>query len=174
LTTPESLRIKRSRLEKVSIIQPATIFHDERGTYIETYNEKLYRDGGVKIEFIQDDISISKKNVLRGIHGDQETWKLVTCLSGAFYLIVVNNDPSSGEYKKWQSFILTSENNVQILIPPKFGNGHVVLSEDAIFHYKQSTYYNREGQFTIKWNDPEFNFEWPISNPITSARDSGL
>lgn len=163
--------VSATDLEGVLLIEPPTIFEDFRGEYIETYNEKIYFSHGIDIKFIQDDISLSRKNVLRGIHGDTETWKLVTCLEGAFYLIVVNNDQKSSQYKKWVSFTLSDKNRKQVLIPPKFGNGHLVLTDKAIFHYKQSTDYNRSGQFTISWNDPDYNFWWPVVNPITSIRD---
>ena len=147
-------------------------FEDFRGSYTEIYNKEFFNEKNIKVEFIQDDISISKKNVLRGLHGDQKTWKLVSCLYGEFQLIVVNNDPNSLQYKKWESFILSFKNKVQILIPPKFGNGHLVLSDSCIFHYKQNTQYNRDGQFTIKWNDPSFNFKWKNNSPILSERDT--
>ena len=84
---------------------------------------------------------------------------------------MVNNDENSPQFKKWESFTLTENNTIQILVPPKFGNGHIVLTDRAIFHYKQSTYYNPKGQFTIRWNDPEYNISWPISDPILSKRD---
>ena len=90
---------------------------------------------------------------------------------GSFYLVVVNYDPDSKQYKKFTSFTLSDKNRLQILVPPKFGNGHLVLSDTAIFHYKQNTNYIRESQFTIKWNDPNYNFGWPIHNPILSERD---
>jgi len=86
--------------------------------------------------------------------------------------VVVNNDPNSDQYKQSVSLTLSDKNRQQVLIPPKYGNGHLVLTKQAIFHYKQNTEYNREGQFTIKWNDPEYNFWWPIKDPITSIRDS--
>ena len=86
----------------------------------------------------------------------------------------VNNDKNSSQYMKWEAFTLSESNRHQILVPPKFGNGHLVLSEKAIFHYKQSTYYNRDGQFTILWDDPDWKFWWPSKNPILSMRDSGL
>lgn len=161
-------------LDSVLLIKPPTIFEDFRGQYVETYNRNVYFNSGIPIEFIQDDISVSNRNVLRGIHGDSKTWKLVSCLFGSFYLVVVNNDPQSPQYKKWTSFTLSETNRLQVLIPPKFGNGHVVMSERAIFHYKQTTDYDRAGQFTILWNDPNFGIWWPVSNPILSARDSGL
>src|SRR4030042_1898067 len=135
------LEVTRTKLDGVLIIKPPTIFNDFRGSYVETYNEKLYAEAGIKIKFIQDDISVSKKNVLRGLHGDDVTWKLVSCLHGEFYLVVVNWDKDSPQYKQWEAFTLSDENRLQVLIPAKFGNGHVVLSEMAIFHYKQNTYY---------------------------------
>ena len=85
--------------------------------------------------------------------------------------MVVNNDKNSDQYMKWESFVLSDINREQILVPPNFGNGYLALSETVIFHYKQSTYYNREGQFTISWKDPKYNFWWPIQNPILSKRD---
>jgi dTDP-4-dehydrorhamnose 3,5-epimerase len=168
------IKVDKTDLDGVLIIDPPTNFQDFRGSYIELYNERIYKKNGIKQNFIQDDISTSKHNVIRGIHGDFTTFKLVSCLYGEFYLVVVNNDPDSLQYKKWQSFHLSDTNRKQILIPPKYGNGHLVLSDFAIFHYKQTTEYNREGQFTIMWNDPNFKIKWPSKNPILSKRDSGL
>ena len=167
------MEVISTELDGVLEITPPTNFEDFRGSYVELYNEKIYREAGITQQFIQDDISTSRKNVLRGIHGDQFTAKLVTCLYGSFYLVVVNNDPLSAQFRKWQAFTLSAQNSTQILIPPKFGNGHLVLTETAIFHYKQTTEYSRSGQFTILWNDPEFNFWWPTNNPIVSRRDRG-
>ena len=173
--SPQSnLQVSNSRLEGVRVISPPTNFEDFRGVYVETYNEDLYRQAGIEMNFVQDDISVSDKHVLRGIHGDQETWKLVSCLWGKFYLVVVNWDPEALQYQQWESFTLSDHNRQQVLIPPKFGNGHVVLSDQAIFHYKQTTYYNREGQFTLAWNDPALGIWWPVKQPIVSQRDEGV
>jgi dTDP-4-dehydrorhamnose 3,5-epimerase len=168
------LDTKTSGLDGVLLITPPTNFEDFRGFYVETYNRDIYHAAGITTEFLQDDISVSRQHVLRGIHGDGETWKLISCLQGSFYLLVVNNDPDSPQFRKWTSFTLSEHNRLQVLIPPKFGNGHVVLTEQAIFHYKQNTNYNRAGQFTLLWNDPAFNFWWPIAQPIISQRDLGL
>lgn len=161
-------------LESVRLIKPPTIFEDFRGHYVETYNERLYGEAGIDQHFIQDDISVSRRHVLRGIHGDDKTWKLISCLQGSFYMVVINNDPQSSQYRKWTSFTLSESNRLQVLVPPKFGNGHVVMSEQAIFHYKQTTDYDRSGQFTLIWNDPALNIWWPVQNPIVSQRDQGL
>ncbi|OGP66760.1 MAG: dTDP-4-dehydrorhamnose 3,5-epimerase [Deltaproteobacteria bacterium RBG_19FT_COMBO_43_11] len=167
------MKIEKTKLEGILLIKPPTIFEDFRGTYVEIYNEELYRKAGINVDFVQDDISVSSRHVLRGIHGDGETWKLISCLYGKFYLVVVNWDSASPQYGQWDSFVLSESNRLQVLIPPKFGNGHLVLSEQAIFHYKQTTNYNRAGQFTLLWNDPKLNMWWPIKDPIVSRRDEG-
>ncbi|HOG18387.1 MAG TPA: dTDP-4-dehydrorhamnose 3,5-epimerase family protein [Syntrophales bacterium] len=167
------MEIQKTKLDGVLLID-LDVFEDHRGEYVETYNEALYRSKGVDIKFIQDDISVSARDVLRGIHGDDETWKLISCLYGKFYLVVVNCNTSSPGFGQWQSFVLSDRNRRQVLVPPKYGNGHLVLSEETIFHYKQSTYYDRSKQFTYKWNDPKFKIWWPVRNPILSARDEGV
>jgi dTDP-4-dehydrorhamnose 3,5-epimerase len=164
------IKVEKTNLDKVLLITP-DIFEDFRGQYIETYNEDLYKEKGIDVKFVQDDIALSSKNVLRGIHGDGETWKLVSCPWGKFYLVVVNCDTESKDFGKWQSFVLSDVNRKQVLIPPKHGNAHLTLSDYAIFHYKQTTYYNPKGQFTYKWNDPRLNIWFPIKNPILSQRD---
>lgn len=168
------VEVQKTALDGVLLITPPTIFEDFRGYYVETYNRELYSAAGITVDFLQDDISVSQRNVLRGVHGDGGTWKLVSCLWGRFYLVVVNNDPESPQYRKWTSFTLSDHNRQQVLIPPKFGNGHLVLSEWAMFHYKQNTQYDRSGQFTILWNDPEYGIWWPCSDPVVSRRDQGL
>jgi dTDP-4-dehydrorhamnose 3,5-epimerase len=97
--------------------------------------------------------------------------KLISCLHGEIYVIVVNNDARSPQYRKWQPFTLSDRNRLQLYIPARFGNAYLVRSERAVFHYKQNTYYDRPGQFTIKWNDPAYGFSWPVSEPILSERD---
>jgi len=169
----DTLDVQTTKLDGVLTINPHTNFEDFRGTYVETYNQRLYTRAGIDVEFLEDDISTSTKHVLRGIHGDQQTWKLISCLWGKFYLVIVNWDEMSSQYKQWESFVLSDRNRLQVLVPPKFGNGHLVLSEEAIFQYKQSAYYDREGQFTVRWNDPELDIWWPVKQPILSERDEG-
>jgi dTDP-4-dehydrorhamnose 3,5-epimerase len=164
------MEIETTKLKGVLLIKPY-VFEDHRGEYVETYNEHLYREAGIDVDFVQDDISVSTQGVLRGLHGDGKTWKLVSCLLGRFYLVVVNCDTGSSDFGKWQSFTLSDRNRMQVLIPPKHGNGHLVLSETSIFHYKQSTYYDPAGQFTYRWNEPRFNIWWPVRDPILSMRD---
>ena len=147
------------------------VFSDHRGEYIETYNEKNYRENGVEAVFVQDDMSVSRKDVLRGIHGDQETWKLISCAYGRIFCVIVNCDAEAEFFGKWVSFELSDANRQQVLAPPRHGVAHLVLSDKAIFHYKQSTYYNPSKPFTYRWNDPRFRIDWPIDEPILSSRD---
>jgi|SRR3989344_2308959 len=177
------IKVSKTKLEGVLLIKLEP-YEDFRGEYVETFNEKLYKEtivknlkgtiyekDGANLRWVEDDISTGEKGVIKGIHGDSRTWKLVQCLFGKFYIIVLNNNPRSKDFGKWEAFTLSDKNRLQLLIPPLYGNGHQVLSELDIYHYKQSAYYDLSSQFTIKWNDPKYNFWWPIKNPILSKRD---
>ena len=164
------IQVKKTKLEKVLLITIKS-FVDHRGEYVETYNESIYKDKGININFVQDDYSKSKKNVLRGLHGDDKTWKLISCPFGKFYLVVIDLDKSSSTIYQWESFELSDENKKQVLIPPNHANGHLILSDMAIFHYKQSEYYDPKDQFSYRWDDPQFDISWPVKIPILSRRD---
>ena len=165
------MRIKNTDLEGVLLIKP-DIFEDHRGQYVELYNKSEFEKYNINIDFVQDDISTASKNVLKGIHGDYVTQKLLSCLHGKLYFVVIDCRQGVATFGTWQSFILSDKNRYQVLIPPGFGNGFLALEDNSIFSYKQSTYYDRSKQFTIKWNDEKFNIWWPIKNPILSMRDS--
>lgn len=156
--------------DRVKIIKLES-FNDFRGKYIESFNLKKYtRLYG--IDFVQDDFSYSKKNVLRGFHGDIKTWKLFSCISGKVQFAFINNNKKSKMYLHNEDFILDENSQKQILVPPNFGSAHLVLSSKAIIHYKQSTYYKQYKQFTISYNNPFLNFDWKIDKkPILSERD---
>jgi dTDP-4-dehydrorhamnose 3,5-epimerase len=163
-------RVVRTDFENVFITQPDS-FEDFRGEYVEIYNQHNYSSILPSVSFVQDDVSVSSINVLRGIHGDDITWKLISCLYGRIYLVVIDCDIESKTFGKWMSIILSDKNRFQILIPPKYGNAHLSMKDSSIIHYKQSTYYDRSRQFSYKWNDDRFKINWPISNPILSQRD---
>jgi dTDP-4-dehydrorhamnose 3,5-epimerase len=153
---------------EVKIYQPDS-FEDFRG---ELYT--LFKQEEHELVFNHDKVSVSRQNVLRGMHGDSKSWKLITCLSGVVYLVVIDNRPESPNYLKWDSIVLSETNRKQILVPPMFANGHLVLSNNAVFFYKWAypgEYPDVEDQFTVKWNDPKVNIHWPIDNPILSKRD---
>lgn len=164
------MEIVATNLSRVMLIKP-DVFEDHRGEYCETYNEGLYRRMGVDVRFVQDDISVSSCGVLRGIHCDNKCWKLVSCMFGRFYLVIVNGDAASPGFGQWQAFTLTDRNRHQVLVPPLHGVAHLALSEKIIFHYKQSEDYDPARQATFLWNDPRFGIWWPIKTPILSKRD---
>ncbi len=177
------IKVQKTKLEGVLLFK-LDPYEDFRGEYVETFNEKFYSEEIAKnlkgtiyaketlnLKFVEDDISTGTKGVIKGIHGDSKIWKLVQCLFGKFYLVVLNYNPKSKDYGKWEGFTLSDKNRWQVLIPPMYGNGHLVLSDYDIYHYKQSAYYDPTTQFTIKWDDPEFRIWWPIKNPILSLRD---
>ena len=165
------MKIEKTELDGVLLITPPACHEDFRGTNTEIYNEDLYRKH-IANKFVMDSVSTSRRHVLRGIHGDLNTTKLVSCLYGSIYFVVVNNDPDHPQYRQWQSFTLSDKNRLQVLVPRKFGNAHLVMSDYVVFHYKWDCYYDREAQFTIKWNDPDYNIWWPIKRPILSERDA--
>ena len=145
-------------------------FVDRRGYLWTSWEEGVFK----KIKFNHDKFSLSKKNVLRGLHGDKKTWKLISCPYGKFVLVVVNFEKNSKHFLKWNSWILSQKNRLQILIPPNYANGHLCLSQECLFHYKLSykgQYIDAKKQFSIKWNDPKINIKWNIKKPILSKRD---
>ena len=149
------------------------VFYDYRGELWTLWKENEYPQ--LDLKFNHDKISTSRKHVLRGIHGDYKSWKMVECLYGELYFVVVDNRPNSEFYKKWDWMMLSDKKRQAVLIPPGFGNGFLVMSDFSIFHYKWSyvgEYPDVNEQFTIKWNDPEINIHWGISNPILQKRDS--
>ena len=163
------MKVEQTKLPGVMLVTP-DIFEDYRGDFVETYNERDYAAMGMDARFVQDDISVSAKNVLRGMHGDHETFKLVSCVYGKVYAVILDCDEKSETFGKWQAFILSDANRRQLYIPPLYGNGYYVLSDLSVYTYKQSAYYSAN-QFTYRWNDPKFNIRWPSGNPILSERD---
>jgi dTDP-4-dehydrorhamnose 3,5-epimerase len=166
-----------SKIKDLSIISPE-VFYDFRGEYVETFSKQNYAqftdyDGSV-LDFVEDDISMSRQHVLRGLHGDSKTWKLIQCLYGEFYYVVVDMRKESPTYLNWEAFTMNEKNRIQVLVPAGCANGHLVMSDRTIFSYKQSQYYSgMANQFTVRWNDPKINIFWPIQQPILSERDNG-
>ncbi len=154
------------KIKDVKIIT-LDVFTDYRGDIC-----TLWKKDNRYPEFVHDKIATSRKNVIRGIHGDFKSTKLVTCLYGELYFVVIDNRPDSETYMQWDSIILDDRSRKQVLLPPGVGNGFCVLSHKSVFHYKWSypgKYPDVEDQFTIKWN--RLNINWPINNPILSKRD---
>jgi dTDP-4-dehydrorhamnose 3,5-epimerase len=164
-----------SKIRELKIITPY-VFHDFRGEYVETFNKRDYNftdHAGNAVEFVEDDASVSKHGVLRGLHGHEKTWKLIQCLIGEIYFVVVDMRKDSPTYLNWEAFTVNEKNRIQILVPAGCANGHLVMSDRCLFSYKQSQYYSgMENQFTVRWDDPKLNIFWPNRNPMVSVRDS--
>lgn len=150
---------------------------DLRGGVFTSYLEDIVRPHlPTSVDFVHDKFVHSKKNVIRGLHGDYKTWKLVTCVYGEVFQIVVDYRPSSPTYMKWASFHLNSQSHNSLLVPPEFANGFCSLSSHSVYHYKlayNGEYNDAENQFVILWNHPQLAIPWPVSNPILSKRDGG-
>lgn len=164
-----------TEVDGVFILTPS-IFEDTRGSiwtsFLKGEVEKLLPDN---LYFKHDKFSESRYNVLRGIHGDSKSWKLVTCVFGEVYQVVVDLRESSSTFMKWEKFIINKNCQSLILIPPGVGNAYYVTSSHAVYHYKLAyvgNYLDSNDQFTYKWNDETLNIEWPSNNPILSSRDS--
>lgn len=132
----------------------------------------IYQESSLFPKFVEDKVSISKKNVLRGLHGDFKTWKLVTCLYGEFFLAVVDIRKDSKTYNKTKTFLVSHKNPKLILIPSGCLNGHLCISDECVFYYKWSELYNGpDNQITARWDEPKYHIKWPIDNPFLSERD---
>ncbi len=162
------------KIKGVWVITPS-ISEDLRGniwtSFIKDEIEKLLPEN---VHFKHDKFSTSKHNVLRGIHGDEKSWKLITCVHGEIHQVVVDCRKESDTYLKWEKFIINGNNQVLILIPPMMGNSYYVSSAEAVYHYKlayDGKYLDAGEQFSMKWNDKKLAIDWPNENPILSERD---
>lgn len=162
-------------LPGVKMITPS-VFEESRGSIWTSYNSELLGDLlPAGLAFKHDKFSQSKANVLRGIHGDHQSWKLVSCIYGKIKQVVVDMRDSSDTYLEWESFDLGPQNRSMILIPPGMGNAFYVGSNSAVYHYKLAypgDYIDADEQFTVPWNDPRLNISWPTDTPILSERDA--
>ena len=165
---------RSDNIPDVIIIKPS-VFEDLRGNIYTSYHEEIYlKIMPENLKFIHDKFARSKHNVLRGLHGDNKTWKLISCVFGEIYEVVVDMRPSSPTYKKWDSFWLNADNYSQVLVPPGFVNGYYVKSDIAVFHYKLAyigKYIDADEQITVRWDSEELNIDWPCREPILQERD---
>ena len=154
-----------TEIEGVFIAEPA-VFPDERGYFMETYNENDFKEEGIDLTFVQDNQSKSSKGVLRGLHFQktQPQGKLVRVISGEVFDVAVDLRKASKTYGKWVGVRLSAENKKQFFIPKGFAHGFVVLSDEAEFVYKCTDFYKGDDEGGILWNDPDIGIEWPIED----------
>ena len=167
--------MKKGIFPEIKSYTPSS-YEDFRGDLYTTWEENEFKSiFGIDLKFNHDKTSVSKKNVLRGIHGDNKSWKFMICNYGELYYVVVDNRLDSPTYKQWDWEILSSKNKKMLLIPPGFGSSFLILSDLAVVNYKWSypgAYPDVQDQFSLKWDNPKIGIYWPINNPILSQRDA--
>ena len=164
------MNVKRDvKLKEIKYLKPMK-FKDFRGEIWTSWEKNLFKN----LNFNLDKFTISKRNVLRGFHGDNKSWKLVTCLKGEVLSVFVDYRKNSKNYLRYTSIKMSEKNNISVLIPPYFLNSWLCISKECLYQYKYSfkgKYNDVKDQFSLKWNDSSINFKWPITNPILSNRD---
>ena len=167
------MNVNAAKLPGLLLIEPK-VFGDARGFFMESWNLRRYQEAGVPAAFVQDNISVSRRGALRGLHfqNPNPQGKLVSVLQGEVLDVVVDIRVGSTTFGRWEAVRLSSENKLQFYIPPGFAHGFLVLSETAMFHYKCTELYSPKDEMTIRWNDPQVGIEWPIQEPIVSEKDA--
>lgn len=150
------------------------VFTDERGFFKETYSLDRYRSCGVRDAFVQDNVSLSHRDVLRGLHGDPRMAKLVGVLQGSAFDVIVDLRPGSATYRRWCGRTLTAAGGEQLYVPAGFLHGFLALEDATLFAYKQSAPYDASVEFSVAWDDSEIAIAWPLEGrrPILSRRDA--
>jgi len=166
------LKVLETTLPGVIVIEPK-VFGDERGFFMETFQDLRYKDIGIKEDFVQDNASRSCKGVMRGLHYqiNHPQGKLVSVSRGIIFDVAVDIRKGSPMFGKYYSHILSEDNHRQMYIPPGFAHGFCVLSDVADFSYKCTDYYDFDSERGILWNDSELGIEWPLTDVILSNKD---
>jgi len=167
------MKVVQTELDGVLIIEP-DVFGDDRGCFFESWQLNRYREHGIDEDFVQDNVSCSVKNVLRGLHFQHphEQGKLVQALKGEVFDVAVDIRPGSPGFRKWFGTRLSEENRRQLYVPPGFAHGFVVLSDEAVFSYKCTDFYLPGHDRSILYSDPGIGIEWPVKKPLLSDKDA--
>lgn len=165
---------EKTFIEGLLVIKPK-VFEDARGYFFESFNEQLLEKSGLHAKFVQDNQSLSQKNVLRGLHFQAPPFaqgKLVRVIKGAVLDVVVDIRKNSATYGKHFPIELNEENKTMLWIPEGFAHGFLTLHHNTIFYYKCTNYYNKESEGSICWNDPDLNIDWKTTAPLVSEKDN--
>ena len=168
------MKFEKTNIEGLIIITP-DVFEDDRGAFLEMFNRDVFEKNGLPTCFVQDNCSVSKKHVLRGLHFQKPPYaqgKLVTVTHGAALDVAVDLRKNSPTYGKWKSVLLNSDNKLIFWIPEGFAHGFVALEDNTVFQYKCTNFYCKESEGSIRWNDPDLNIDWGVSQPILSEKDA--
>lgn len=166
------MKVLETALPGVFVIEPK-VFGDQRGFFLETFQDKRFADAGIVEKFVQDSLSRSRKGVMRGLHYQIEhaQGKLVFVNRGIIFDVAVDIRKGSPTFGQYYSHILSEDNHLQMYIPPGFAHGFCVLSDLADVAYKCTDYYCPESERGVAWNDPELGIEWPFTDVIVSEKD---
>lgn len=162
-----------SQLAGVCVFE-TDVFGDERGYFMELWNTRRYGEWLGTTPFVQDNVSFSRRGILRGLHFQNPAaqGKLITVLQGEVYDVVVDLRRDSPTFGQWEAFQLSRENKRQVFVPPGFAHGFQVVSETVLFHYKCTDFYAAAHEHTLLWNDPELAIPWPVPDPVLSPKDT--
>lgn len=166
------MKVIPTAIPEVLIVEPR-VFPDERGYFLETWNQLRYAEAGIDVTFVQDNLSFSRRNVLRGLHYQNPSaqGKLVSAAHGEVFDVAVDLRVDAPTFRQWVGVTLSAENQRRLWVPAGFAHGFVVTSESAVFAYKCTDYYAPQHERSLLWNDPEIGIEWPVTAPVVSAKD---
>ena len=167
------MEIVKTKIPGLLIIKP-DVFEDDRGYFFESYNRDKFINSGIDNIFIQDNESKSQKGVLRGLHFQNPPYdqgKLVRVMKGAVIDVALDIRKNSPTYGQWDSIELSESNKMMYWIPPGMAHGFVTLEDETVFFYKCTNLYNKASEGSIRWDDPDLNIDWGISEPIISEKD---
>lgn len=167
------MNIIETDIKGLLVIEPK-VFYDQRGFFFESFNKEKYLQNGLNLDFVQDNISKSVKNTTRGLHyqvGKYAQGKLCQVIKGEVLDVAVDIRFESPTFGKYYSIVLSEENKKQFWLPPGFAHGFSVLSEEAIFHYKCTGFYNKDSERSIYYADEDLKINWQVENPIVSEKD---
>lgn len=167
------MQVTPTSLPDVLLVQPVA-HHDERGHFLETFHAERYAQAGIPGPFVQDNLSFSKRGVLRGLHYQwpNPQGKLVYVLHGEVFDVAVDIRRDSPTFGRWVGVTLSADNHHQLWIPPGFAHGFCVTSETALVAYKCTALYAPKCDRAIRWDDPDIGIQWPMANPELSAKDA--
>lgn len=166
------MQILPTELPGVVLIEP-DVYRDQRGFFLETYHQRRYQAAGFSEVFVQDNLSYSVRNTLRGLHTQvhRAQGKLIRVLIGQMFDVAVDIRVGSPTFKRWVGVVLSADDSLQLYIPPGFAHGFCVLSDFAYVEYKCTDFYDASDELTIRWDDPDMGIEWPVWSPIISTKD---
>lgn len=167
------MKVLSTSLPGVLVIEPR-VYPDPRGQFVESWHGARYEEAGIPGPFVQDNVSVSRRGVLRGLHFQAEPHgqaKLITVLAGKIWDVVVDLRQDAPTFGRWEAHELSSEPLRQLYVPSGFAHGFAVLSDEALVTYRCSEYHHPEAERTLLWNDPELSIDWPIADPLLSVKD---